>query len=186
MPSPTVVFNKWSRRLHRWGGLAAAIPVGLVIATGLLLQVKKQWAWVQPPMATSAGGEPGVSLPALLDAARGVPEAGVDTWDDIHRIDIRPGDGVAKVTSRTRWEVQVDAATGEVLQVAYRRSDLIESLHDGSFFGQWAKMSVFLGAGLVLASLWLTGLWLWWMPHAARRRRARLAGGETAPGPGPA
>ncbi len=89
---------------------------------------------------------------------------------------MRPGDGVAKVRSETGWEVQIDTATGEVLQVAVRRSDLIESLHDGSFFGDWAKLWIFLPAGLILLALWLSGMYLWalpWWAKSARRRRAQ-------------
>jgi uncharacterized iron-regulated membrane protein len=38
-----------SRKLHRWGALSIAMPFLLVLLTGLLLQVKKQVPWVQPP-----------------------------------------------------------------------------------------------------------------------------------------
>lgn len=41
--------NKWTRKLHRWGALLTAVPLLLVIVTGLLLQVKKEAAWIQPP-----------------------------------------------------------------------------------------------------------------------------------------
>jgi uncharacterized iron-regulated membrane protein len=173
MPTGRVLINKWTRKLHRWGALAVVLPFALVLATGLLLQVKKQWAWVQPP--TMRSDEPAVSvdLDALLDAARSVPEAGIETWADVDRIDVRPGRGIAKVRATSRWEVQVDTHTGAVLAAAYRRSDLIESLHDGSFFGDGVKLGVFLPAGLVVAGLTATGVWLWWMPHGARRRRLR-------------
>ncbi len=171
MPSGRVLFNKWNRRLHRWGAIAVGLPLLLVIATGLLLQLKKQLDWVQPPEMRGVGGEPSISLDDMLAAARSVPEAGVASWDDIDRVDLRPGKGMAKIRTRNAWEVQVDTATGEVLHAAVRRSDLIESLHDGSYFGEWAKLGVFLPSGVVLGVLWITGLWLWWMPHAARRRR---------------
>jgi uncharacterized iron-regulated membrane protein len=70
---------------------------------------------------------------------------------------------------------QVDLGTGRVLQTAYRRSDLIESIHDGSFFGgDWVKLGLFLPAGIVLLLLWLSGLWLWWLPFGAKRRRRAL------------
>jgi hypothetical protein len=55
----------------------------------------------------------------------------------------------------------VDLGTGRVLQHAYRRSDLIESIHDGSFFGgNWTKLGLFLPAGLMLLFLWISGLFL--------------------------
>lgn len=175
MPTLRVKLNKWSRRLHRWATVIALLPLGLVIGTGLLLQVKKQSDWVQPREMRGSAEEPSVDLGAILASAKSVPEAGIEGWGDIHRVDLRPSRGVAKVITRENWEVQVDIATGAVLHSAYRRSDLIESLHDGSFFGEWAKLGVFLPAGVLLASMWATGIWLWWMPHEARRRRRHAA-----------
>ena len=56
--------------------------------------------------------------------------------------------------------------------MAYRRSDLIESLHDGSFFGgDFAKLGVFLPTALVLCVLWGTGIYLFFLPYMVRRRR---------------
>ena len=37
-----------SRKAHRWGAIAVALPFLVVIATGILLQLKKNWSWVQP------------------------------------------------------------------------------------------------------------------------------------------
>lgn len=174
---PPKQINRWSRRLHRWGVLPAALPLLLVVATGLLLQVKKQVAWVQPQEMRGAGGEPTITMGELLERASGVPEAQIQGWEDVDRIDVRPGRGIAKVRARNFWEVQIDTATGEVLGSARRRSDFIETLHDGSFFGEGAKLGIFLPAGVVLLGLWVTGLYLWVLPRwakAARRRRLGL------------
>jgi hypothetical protein len=77
------------------------------------------------------------------------------------------------VHARSRWEVQVDLESGEVLQVAYRRSDLLESLHDGSWFHDRAKLWVFLPVGFVVLGLWGTGIYLFFLPHAVRWSRGR-------------
>ncbi|MGA1496101.1 MAG: hypothetical protein ACO37D_11970 [Rhodothermales bacterium] len=37
-----------ARKIHYWSTLFIALPILLVLVTGLLLQVKKQWTWVQP------------------------------------------------------------------------------------------------------------------------------------------
>lgn len=179
--------NLWSRRLHRWGAIITLLPVGFIVLAGLVLQVKKQWTWVQPPtLRGSSPGEPGITIDAILNAARSAPEAGIETWADIERLDLQPGRGIVKVQARSSWEVQIDLATAEVLQVAYRRSDLIESLHDGSFFGEAVKLGVFLPSGVILFSLWLTGIWLWLMPHLAKRAsraaRGKAAGAAAPPG----
>jgi uncharacterized iron-regulated membrane protein len=64
-------------------------------------------------------------------------------------------------------------STAEVLSVNFRRSDFIESLHDGSFFGDNAKLWVFLPNGAALLLLWMSGLYLWWLPWKSRLRRAK-------------
>lgn len=147
----------------------------VVVCSGLLLQVKKQVPWVQPPTAKGSRADvsPQVSWESILDAARGVEQAAVGDWSDIDRLDVRPAKGIVKVRCKSRWELQCDLATGEVLAIEYRRSDWIESLHDGSYFGEWAKLGLFLPNGMALALLWGTGLYLWWLPIGARRRKRK-------------
>ena len=81
---------------------------------------------------------------------------------------------MAKVQSKTGWEVQVDTANAKVLSVAYRRSDLIESIHDGSFFARWVKLYIFLPAGLLLILMWGTGIYLFLTTEIQKfKKRAR-------------
>lgn len=171
--------NKWTRKLHRWGALLTVLPMVLVIGSGLLLQVKKQLPWVQPPTQKGEARVPILSFQQILDVARAQPEANIGGWDDIERLDIRPSKGIVKVKSNSSWELQIDTRSGAVLSTKYRRSDWIESLHDGSWFGDGAKLWVFLPNGLVLLGLWATGIYLWCLPvfqkRANRRRRTRNA-----------
>jgi uncharacterized iron-regulated membrane protein len=168
-----VSFNILNRKVHYWVGFIAALPMLVMIASGLLLQGKKHWAWVQPVEQRGTGTAPVIDLEGILASLKGVPEMGVTSWDDVNRLDVRPGRGVVKAWLMNGYEVQVDLGTGRVLQTAYRRSDLIETIHDGSFFvGDWTKLGLFLPAGLSLLLLWLSGLWMWWVPFIAKRRRA--------------
>jgi uncharacterized iron-regulated membrane protein len=164
-------WNLLVRKTHSWGAILVALPVIVIIGTGLLLQLKKQIAWVQPAEFEGTGTTPAVSLDQVMRAASTVPSAEVRGWEDVRRIDVRPGKGVAKVWTRNGWEVQVDLGTSRVLHSAYRRSDLIESLHDGSWFHEHAKLWVFFPAGLTLLVLWLTGMYLFALPVWVRRRR---------------
>ncbi len=163
-----------SRRLHRWGAIAIGLPLLCVVGSGLLLQVKKQLPWVQPAEQRTAVPTPRVGWDVILAAAQAMPEAGVTGWEHIDRVDVRPSKGIMKIITHSRWEAQLALADGAVLQVAYRRSDLIEQIHDGSFFGDAAKLWVFLPSGVVLFALWLTGLYLWVLPYLTKRKRARL------------
>ncbi|MEM6673587.1 MAG: PepSY domain-containing protein [Planctomycetota bacterium] len=160
-----------NRRLHRMGALLAAAPLLVVITSGILLQLKKDWGWVQPPTQRGSTSELTIDWDTIIQSAASVPEAGILSWDDVDRLDVRPGKGMLKVRGKNRWEVQVDAVTGAVLQSSYRRSDLIESIHDGSVFHERAKLWIFLPTALVLLALWVTGIYLWLLPHLVRRRR---------------
>lgn len=171
-------WNWWSRKLHRWGALITAIPMLLVIVSGLLLQVKKQVPWVQPPTqkGSEKNAEPLLDWTSMMEVARQVPEAQIQSWGDIDRMDVRPSKGIVKIQSQNRWELQVDLANGELLSSTYRRSDWIESLHDGSYFSDFSKLAIFLPNGLVLLGLWITGAWLWYLPFLRRGKKRTKAG----------
>ena len=169
------------RQLHRWGTVLVALPLLVVIVSGVALLWKKDVAWIQPPTQAGTQDVPRLSFDEILRVVQAVPEADVGGWADVDRLDVRPGKGVVKVRAQNRWEVQLDAATGEVLQVAYRRSDLIEALHDGSWFHEGVKLWVFFPAALVLLVLWGTGLYLFLLPHNARRKKRRRPRAEGTP-----
>lgn len=168
-----MAFNILNRKIHYWASFIAAVPLLVMIGTGLLLQAKKNWTWVQPAERRGTGTVPVIDLEGVLTALKTVPDMNVASWEDVNRLDVRPGRGVVKAWLQNGYEVQVDLGTGRVLQTAYRRSDLIESIHDGSFFGgDWVKLGLFLPAGVVLLLLWISGLWMWWVPFIGKRRRA--------------
>ncbi|MAW59383.1 MAG: hypothetical protein CMJ94_00960 [Planctomycetes bacterium] len=162
-----------NRKLHRWGSILTALPLLVVIITGIILQLKKDWSWVQPPTAKSADPALELSFDEILASASGVPEAEIGSWEDVDRLDVRPDKGVVKVRANNRYEVQIDTKSGEILHVAYRRSDLIESLHDGSWFSDGAKLWIFLPTAIILFGLWVTGIYLWFLPHLVRRRKRK-------------
>lgn len=159
-------------------------PLGLVISAGLLLMLKKEIAWIQPPTleGSAPGAMPQQSVAAMYAAAAAAPELALASWADLARVEARPREGTFKFVAANGWEAQIDAATGEALQIAYRRSDLIESLHDGSFFAGWTKLFWFFPNGIVLLFLWGTGIYLFILPHAKRaaRKRKRVHRGPPA------
>ena len=163
----------WNRKLHRWGSIAVALPFLVVLCTGVLLQLKKQLTWVQPTENKTAHHVPTVTMEQILASARAVPEAKVRSWADIDRLDVRPGKGIVKVVTVAHWELQLDLATGALLQSAYRRSDLIVSLHDGSWFHDLVKLGVFLPAAILVLGLWITGMYLFILPYRARAKKRR-------------
>lgn len=168
---PQVLF----RKIHHWGSLLIMMQMGLMIGAGLFLMLKKEVAWIQPPTEKGIARDavPVLDLDELFAIASAVPELDVSDWRTLSRVDVKPGKGVVKFVAENNWEAQIDTQTGAVLQVAFRRSDIIESLHDGSFFADWVKLYVFFPSGLVLFVLWLTGIYLFFLPHWKRWRRTR-------------
>lgn len=161
------------RQVHYWLSLAIALPAVIMFAAGIFLMLKKEVAWIQPPTVSGvvSGEVPAISFDQMLEAARAHPEAQIEAWTDIDRIDLRVGKGIAKLRAESGWEVQVDTHSGEVLSVAYRRSDLIETIHDGSFFNDAVKLYVFLPTGMLLIVMWGTGLYLFLLPRFRKKRK---------------
>lgn len=175
--------SKLLREVHYWLSLAVMIPLGIMIIAGLFLMLKKDVTWIQPPTARGVAPDavPAQDFAALFAAAQGVEELALRDWTDLARVDVKPGKGVIKFIAENNWEAQIDTQTGAVLQVALRRSDVIEQIHDGSFFSDGVKLFVFLPAGFVLLILWATGIYLFALPQmrnlekARKRRRAAPA-----------
>jgi uncharacterized iron-regulated membrane protein len=168
-------WNKWTRKTHYWGAFVILLPVSVIFTSGIFLQLKKEINWIQPP--TVSGGLSNnfsVSFDDILAAVQSVEEAKIQSWNDVDRLDVRVEKGVVKVRGKNRWEVQVDTHTGEVLHVAYRRSDLIESIHDGSWFHEKVKLWIFLPSGIILLTLWITGLYMVILPYTVKWKRKRI------------
>lgn len=170
------------RKIHHWGAILVALPLIVMIGAGILLMLKKEISWIQPPSqkGIERSAVPSQSFGALFQAATAVPEAGITTWADLERVDVKPGKGMIKFVSASNWEVQVDTETAEILQVAFRRSDIIEAIHDGSYFADWTKLYLFLPAAVVLFGLWLTGLYLFFLPHVKNWQKRRRKRGRTS------
>jgi uncharacterized iron-regulated membrane protein len=162
-----------NRKTHRWAAMITALPVIIVIASGLVLQVKKNFAWIQPPTQRGVSQELVLSFDDILAVVKKLPEVNLQSWKDVNRLDVRPGKGIVKVRGNNNMEVQLDSKTGEILQIAVRRSDLIESIHDGSFFHSGFKLWIFLPSALLLAGIWGTGPYLFLLPYSIRRRNRR-------------
>ena len=161
------------RQIHYWLSLAVAIPTAIIFVAGIFLMLKKEVAWIQPPTASGIVSDqvPEISFEQMVEAARAHPEAQIQDWTDIDRIDLRVGKGIAKLRANSGWEVQVDTNSGDVLNVAYRRSDLIEQIHDGSFFSDPVKYYIFLPTGVLLILMWGTGIYLFFLPRFRKKKK---------------
>jgi len=159
---------------HRWAGIAAGLVLALSAASGFLLLLKKDYAWLQPKVVRGADGPPQQLQPlyAVYGAvfALGLPQFRSEA--DIARVDFRPSHRVHKVTSvHDDLEVQVCAITLATSGPAVRRSDWLERLHDGSWAGPAMHGIVMPAAALVLLFLAGSGYVMWAVPKLRRRRQ---------------
>lgn len=153
--------HKLMRDIHYWGAIISALPMVIMIVAGILLMVKKEFDWIQPSSQRSAqSGLPTLAINELFDAVVADGRLGITDWSHVDRADIKPSKGIVKFINDDGMEAQVDLYTAEVLKVAQRRSDVIEAIHDGSYFADWMKLYVFLPIGVFLLGLWITGLYL--------------------------
>lgn len=168
-------WKKFNRKTHYWGSIVCALPILVVIGSGVVLLFKKDVGWIQPPSMQGSGSTPKVSFDQILTTSKTVEQAKIQGWEDIDRLDVRPGKGIVKVRAKNDWEIQIDTQSNEILQVAHRRSDFIESIHDGTFFHDAVKLWVFLPSSLILFVLWVTGLYLFLTMHFKKRSRKQKA-----------
>ncbi len=170
------------RQIHYWISLPLLLTVFVIATTGTLLALKKDFAALQPPTQTgSRPGDLGRPLADTVAAVTTLPEHRNVTWQNVERIDVRPADGIAKVILHDRTEVQVDLATGKPLQTGYRTSDLLETIHDFSILGAWAKYVFSFGTGIAILAMAASGSYLFLLPFLARRRKRRAQALKAVP-----
>ena len=163
--------KKGMRTIHFWATIIVALPLFIIICTGILLMVKKEVSWIQPP--TQKGMTQSFTVPpdTILSQLQNDPLLSVHHWSDVKRLDIRPSKGIIKIQLDNRIEVQMDGSTGTILQRAERNSDVIESLHDGSFFSAPVKYGLFLLSAIVLLLQLITGVYLFLISPRLKKKQ---------------
>lgn len=176
---------RYARKVHRSMAAGLFVLFLIISVTGILLGWKKNTDILLPSShsGSSVNTADWLSFDSLKTVAYNVlPEyAGEDISVNLDRIDARPDKGMVKfVFTDHYWEVQLDAATAEVLNVSQRRSDIIENIHDGSILdyafntrGGIFKLIYTSIIGLTLLIFTLTGFWLWYGPKLMRKKNIK-------------
>jgi uncharacterized iron-regulated membrane protein len=176
--------TRFYRKIHKWIGSFLFVFFFFISVTGLLLGWKKHSGGLILPKTekgTSADLKTWLSFDSLhsiaLTALRdSFPEKRSPQLD---RIDARPDKGTVKFVFKDHFtEIQLDCATGRVLAVNTRTSDIIEQIHDGSILdfafstsnGQ-IKLTYTTLTGLSLLLLAVSGFFLWYNPIRIRNNK---------------
>jgi uncharacterized iron-regulated membrane protein len=174
------------RKIHRTTGAFLFIFFFVVAITGLLLGWKKNSGGIILPKSakgTSTELMEWISLDSLQKKAFWVlkDSLGTSYSNELDRIDIRPDKGIVKFVFTNHYqEIQLDGATGNLLQIHTRRSDFIEDIHDGSFLdfyfkteGEPFKLFYTSMTGIALFVFTVTGFWLWYGPIVIRNQKKK-------------
>lgn len=169
---------RFVRRIHRIFGIWLFIFLFVTGVTGLLLGWKKN-SFGLILADTSTGVSNNVYNFLKLDTIVSIADKySIDNIapNEVDRIEVRPDKGIVKINYKNSYTgLQIDASTGEILKVERRNSDLIEHIHDGTWFDRifGLKSGAFkliytslCGIGLVIFTL--TGFWLWYGPKLIR------------------
>jgi len=177
---------KIARKLHRTTGALLFIFFFIIAVTGLLLGWKKHSGGIILPKSyqgKSTDPKDWLPVDVLRQKAITVAQEQIspDLSSELDRIDFRPDKGMVKfVFVEDYWGIQLDCATGELLHIERRRSDFIESVHDGSILdvligtdGGEIKLvyTTIMGGALLLFTI--SGFWLWYGPKQFRHRGKR-------------
>lgn len=172
------------RKIHRITGISLFVFFLFVTVTGILLGWKKNSGGLilsKSFVGTSTELSDWLSIDSLHKNACKILHDSISPTlsSELERIDIRKDKGMVKfVFVDSFWGVQLDGATGELLHIERRRSDIIEKIHDGSildyYFGNRSgtiKLVYTSVIGLALLVFMITGFWLWYGPRRMRRHR---------------
>lgn len=171
------------RKIHRKTGAVLFIFFLFISITGLLLGWKSNSNGVLLPKTHEGSATDlkkwlpldnlyTIACTVLLDSVS------LNHSLELERIDIRKDKGVAKFIFSGYYDIQLDGATGNLLQVKRRRSDIIENIHDGSILdhyfgttGRPIKLIYTSVMGLALLTFTITGFWLWYGPKRMKQKR---------------
>ena len=174
------------RKVHRATGAALFIFFFIIAVTGILLGWKSHSNNLIIPQSykgSSSYLKDWLPVDSLHKKALLVLKDSISSNlpTELDRIDIRKNKGMVKfIFENHPWEIQLDGATGNVLNIGKRHSDFIEDLHDGTILDTWFNTSskpfrvIYTSImGLALLLFTITGFWLWYGPKKLKKHRRK-------------
>jgi len=174
------------RKVHRATGAALFIFFFIIAVTGILLGWKSHSNNLIIPQSykgSSSYLKDWLPVDSLHKKALLVLKDSISSNlpTELDRIDIRKNKGMVKfIFENHPWEIQLDGATGNVLNIGKRHSDFIEDLHDGTILDTWFNTSskpfrvIYTSImGLALLLFTITGFWLWYGPKKLKKHRKK-------------
>lgn len=169
------------RKVHRLLGAFLFIFFFIMAISGLFLGWKKNSGGLllaETKKGTTGDFSKWLPLEVLYEKANNVINDSIksDKILTVNRVDIHKEKGVVKFIYEEYYGLQLDGATGDLLEFGKRQSDFIENIHDGSVLDTYFKTSgspfklvytSIMGVALLLFTI--TGFWLWYGPKRMRK-----------------
>ena len=172
------------RVLHRICGLIGAVFLIVISITGFLLALKGQVSAIKVPTqkGTKVATSQDIIHPAkVLEVVFGLGIAELAEASHIDRLELHLSKNVYKVTSKEGYhEVQVDVASGKVLSIGTRNDQLLEDIHDLSYFNPAFRIWLLPVVATLLFALGTTGLTIYFTP-IVRRIQFKKSKGQSQP-----
>ena len=172
------------RKVHRITGAMLFVFFFIIAISGILLGLKSNSDGLILPktsQGTSKNLKNWLPIDSLHNKAILILQDSIspNLSLELDRIDIRKNKGVVKfIFENHYWEIQLDGATGELLNIGKRHSDLIEDIHDATILDRilntsqtQIKLIYTLIMGLALLLFTITGFWLWHGPKRMKRKK---------------
>ncbi len=140
------------RALHRKLSLYTFIPLGIILVTGIILQLRNQFEWIQPTLVETKADQSPLIAPDVLIQKLNLNEK------EIEQIIYKPSKNNASLRLKSGEEIQLNAQTGEVLKRAMRRTNLLIDIHQGSILGPIGQYGIYLLTALGMIILYITGI----------------------------
>ncbi len=142
------------RKTHRYVALFSTLPLIIVALSGVVLQLRNQFEWIQPS-SLSAELKRGSRFLTLEEILQTQDEKQVD------QIIFRPTKNNLTLRMKDGTDIQMNPSTGEVLKKAQRRTTFFIELHQGSWLGPYGQYLLYFPAALGLCYLILSGLMIY-------------------------
>lgn len=174
---------RYTRKIHSVMGIFLFVFFIFISVSGVLLGWKKHSGGVLLPATTKGTSSNLVEWLPLADLEQKAfkvlhDSVGKTLSLELDRIDVRKEKGIVKfIFAEHLNSIQLDGASGELLQIGIRRSDFIEQVHDGSILDDYfntpngiIKIGYTSIMGVALLIFSVTGFWLWYGPKRMRKR----------------
>ncbi|MBY0517253.1 MAG: PepSY domain-containing protein [Bacteriovoracaceae bacterium] len=144
----------WRQR-HKQVALLITLPLLAVVITGICLQMRNQFEWIQPSTLVT---ERVNDLPILnIEQITEKLELKDKPFDQLI---YQPKKNIISLRFSDGMEWQINPQTAEVLKRAQRRTGFLIELHQGSILGPFGQYGIYLLSSLGLLFLIISGVQL--------------------------